>query len=103
MIDKGRRDSHLEQIDREMEVFERLFLESAGLADRPEDLNVENVFALIQPFAEWPFLNRDQKRRVLGSFSSEIKVRRYEINALQVVLPRVSNSCYDATRPKTAA
>ena len=102
IIDKQQRDSRLEQIEKEIAVFERLLLEAAGGPERPSSLDLSAVLAVVEPFVEWAFLNRDQKRRLLSSLCPDIRVHRYEIKELQLNLGVLTDGVYEANHSRTA-
>lgn len=97
-IRKEDRDRRFEEIDRELSVYRQLLTESANVPPQPPVLDLEAVSAVVQPFAEWEFLNRDDKRLLLANLCPEISVYCYEIRDLTLAVARG----YEVSHEKTA-
>ena len=102
MISKQDRNQRVEDVEKEILVYERLLLQSADEPKRPGGLDLDAVLAVVEPFAEWPFLTRDDKRRLLGSLCPDIRVCRYEIKDLQLNLGAQEGGGYEDSHLKTA-
>jgi DNA invertase Pin-like site-specific DNA recombinase len=102
LIDKHERNARVEDVEKEIAVYQRLLFESAGSAEEERSVDVNDVLAIVEPFAEWAFLNRDQKRTLLEHLCPEISVLRYEIRSLQLNLIPQAGSGYKDSPLKTA-
>src|SRR3989442_15866351 len=74
----------IEEVEREIAVYNRLVQPFASEPQRPELLDLDAVLALTQPFAEWKFLSRDDRRALLQILCPEISVTCYEIKHLRL-------------------
>jgi site-specific DNA recombinase len=83
-IDKQERDSRIAHLDRELSSFRQILLDStpAVLAPR-DDADFEEI---LEPFAEWEFLEREDKRALLAALCPEIRVERYVVKSLMLNL-----------------
>lgn len=86
VLEKEERDLRFEEIDRELSAYGQLLTESAPAVTQPPVLDLEAILALVQPFTEWKFLDREDKRTLLGQLCPEISVYRYEIKELTLTL-----------------
>jgi hypothetical protein len=86
VITKEDRDRRVAEIERETTAYKNLLMEAASAAPEREALNLETVLALITPFMEWEFLNREAKRHLLQLLCPEIYVYRYEITRIVLTL-----------------
>src|SRR5439155_21521405 len=84
MITKSERDQRVEEVEQEISVYHRLAQQFASEPQRPELLDVDAVLALTQPFAEWKFLSRDDRRALLQILCPEISVTCYKIKHLRL-------------------
>jgi DNA invertase Pin-like site-specific DNA recombinase len=101
-INKQERDYVVEEIEKEILVYERLLLQSADEPMRSGGLDLDTVLAFVEPFAEWAFLNRDDKRRLLGSLCPDISVSHYEIKDLQLNLGAQESGGYEDSPSRMA-
>jgi hypothetical protein len=53
-------------------------------------VTVANLAALFAPFVEWPYLVREEKRRILASLGPEIKAADYQIQSMSLNSDSVS-------------
>ena len=79
-IDKPERDSRIANIDSELAAFRQILLDSTPVV--PEARTEADFEELLEPFAEWEFLERDDKRTLLASLCPEIRVERYVVKSL---------------------
>lgn len=86
VINKEERNCRIEEIERDMRAFQNLFTESASAVSSPQSLDLKTVVALLEPFMEWEFLDRDAKRELLQFLCPEIFVYHYEIKRLVLAL-----------------
>ncbi len=82
VIRKENRDRRFEEIDRELLLYGQLLMEPANVPQQPTVLDLEAVSAIVDPFAEWEFLDREDKRRLLADLCPEISVYCYEVRDL---------------------
>jgi len=83
LILRDERDARLAAIDRDAEIAEGLLMREIPAAG-PSAADLADVF---QPFNEWSFLNRAQKRRLLSSLVPEIRVADYTIEGFMLLQP----------------
>jgi DNA invertase Pin-like site-specific DNA recombinase len=102
IINKQERDSRLEHIEKEIAVYEHLLLDASSGPEQSSSLDLDLVLAVVEPFAEWSFLNRDDRRKLLRLLCPDISVSRYEIKSLQLNLCAQEGGGYEGSRPKTA-
>ena len=102
MISKQERDCRVGEVEKEILAYERLLLHSVDGQKRTGGLDLDAVLAVVEPFADWPFLSRDDKRRLLGSLCPDIRVSRYEIKDLQLNLGGQDSGGYEDSHLKTA-
>ena len=101
MITKSERDQRVEEVEREISVYNRLAQQFASEPQGPALLDLDAVLALIQPFAEWEFLGRDDRRALLQILCPEISVTCYEIKHLRLNVDPETNGRNKDSRPKT--
>ncbi len=97
-IDKSERDSRLAKVDAELAAFRKLLLDTV-----PARLGIKNraeIEEVLEPFAEWEFLEREDKRSLLAAICPEIRVDRYVIKSLMLNL--VGEGCNEVNHSKTA-
>jgi DNA invertase Pin-like site-specific DNA recombinase len=81
MIDRVKRDVALATVEHEMESYNLLL----GTPQRPEPRPVPSIDCLlktIEPFADWEFLSRDDRRALLRQLCPSISVYRYTVKSL---------------------
>jgi DNA invertase Pin-like site-specific DNA recombinase len=101
-IDKGERDHRLEGIARETETFRKLLTESACDQSDLKPLSLEAIASVIEPFFEWEFLQREDKRFLLGLLCPEIAVYQYNVKALTLNLAAKTTGGDENRRRRTA-
>jgi DNA invertase Pin-like site-specific DNA recombinase len=84
VIDKTARDAKLEEIDREIAVTKELLFSSMPMPAPSPDL-LAQVF---EPFMEWEFLKRDDKRKILSTIVPDIRVADYKVFSITMLLPQ---------------
>jgi DNA invertase Pin-like site-specific DNA recombinase len=83
-IDKEERDSRIAHTDMEVSAFRQTLLDSTPAVS---ELKIEADFeGALEPFAEWEFLERDEKRALLAVLCPEIRVERYVVKSLMLNL-----------------
>ncbi len=98
VIDKQERDRRLEETEREIIAYQGLLAECVPRrVRRPED-----VEASLEPFGEWEFLERDDKRALLAMICPEISVYRYTVKSLVLNLDVSPAGGDKVSRSKTA-
>src|SRR5579872_6501706 len=95
VIAKDERDRRIAEIDRETNVFQRLLMESVPEA-APQ--SVDELQAVLEPLAEWEFLERDDKRTLLQAICPEITVFRYTVKTLMINFNTESAGSHDVSR-----
>lgn len=85
VVGKEERDQRFEGVSREVAVYRNLLLESVP-EPRPATLDLDTVRALIEPLAEWEFLERRDRRALLAALCPEITVSRYVVKSLKLNL-----------------
>jgi DNA invertase Pin-like site-specific DNA recombinase len=101
IITKDERDTRVRDIEAETAVYERLLLQSGDVAKRSPGLDLDKVLALVEPFADWAFLGRDDKRKLLGLLCPGIRVCRYIIKDLQLNLGQQDGGGCEVSHSKT--
>jgi DNA invertase Pin-like site-specific DNA recombinase len=96
-IDRTERDGRIAEIDREVSAYQRMLLNSTlpTMARSPQDLE-----QLFEPFADWDFLEREDKRTLLAAFCPEIRVSSYVVKSLVLNVDDVG--CDDVKRSPAA-
>ena len=100
VIDKGERDARLAEVAREIDAYERLLTDTVN---GPPPLAVEDVRASIEPFLEWEYLGRDDKRALLTLICPQISVSRYTIKSIGLNLAPVPPGGDEDSRLRTEA
>lgn len=78
VINVTERDMSLARIDDDLRTARNLLF-----SVKPERaVDVDTLAALFQPFFEWEFLGRDDKRRILAVVVPEIKIANYQVRGL---------------------
>lgn len=98
-VDKFERDRKLTDIQCDVDTYERMLLE-AGL-ERPS--TVADLEEVLEPFSEWEFLERQDKRALLAMICPEIKIFQYTVKALVLRLSLLASGRNNANRLKTGA
>jgi DNA invertase Pin-like site-specific DNA recombinase len=83
LIDKIERDAKLAEVEQENRIYQQL-LNAPTRADVP--ISIENIRLCIEPFAEWEYLNREDKRSLLTAFCPQIDVFQYKISSVALNL-----------------
>jgi hypothetical protein len=100
VIEKPERDRKLAGIRDESESYQKLLLESAQL-ERP--CAIEELEKVLEPFAEWEFLEREDKRALLALICPEIRVFQYRVKSLVLRFGVPTGDSYNGSRLKTGA
>jgi hypothetical protein len=87
-LSKNERTSKLTSLDRELRESRELL---AGEAPAPA-VSVASLAELFAPFVEWPYLEREQKRRLLTSLGPAIRAADYQVESLSLSSNIVSPS-----------
>jgi hypothetical protein len=81
-IDQPERNSRIANIDSELSAFRKILLDSTPAVS---EVRTETDFEeILEPFAEWEFLGRDDKRTLLATLCPEIQVERYVVKSLML-------------------
>jgi hypothetical protein len=99
VITKVERDRRIAEIDSEIRVFQGLLMESLPAASTA---SLDEIQKVLEPFTQWEFLERDDKRALLQAICPEITVFRYVVKSLTIDLGLKSVGCYEVSRSKTA-
>jgi hypothetical protein len=102
MIGKEERDRRVGEIEREITTYQKLLMDCACAQPRAHLLDADTVQAVIEPFAEWDFLGREDRRQLLELLCPEISVYRYEIKALALNLAGRTGGRDEVSRRRTA-
>lgn len=100
VIDREQRNQLVEEIDREISTYRNLFLQSAPQPESSPIQDLDALLAVVEPFAEWEFLEREDKRELLHHLLPEISVYRYTIKS--VTLNTLVQGGNEDSRSKTA-
>jgi hypothetical protein len=84
VILKDERDRRIEEIEREMASFRCLTSKSIP-QNTPR--STHEIQTALEPFAEWEFLGRRDKRALLATILPEIQVFRYTVKSVVLNLP----------------
>ncbi len=97
-IDKQERDSRVARLDRELSSFRQILLDSTpAVLDLRSEADFEEI---LEPFAEWEFLEREDKRALLAVLCPEIRVERYVVKSLMLNL--VAEGCNEVSQNPAA-
>ena len=105
VIDKQERDRRLGEIDWEVTAYQGLLMERVKPPESVRGLDADAVAALVEPFAEWEFLDRDDRRQLLSILCPEISVYRYTIKSLALNLcaqKEMERDSYEVNHRRTA-
>jgi len=94
LISKEECAHRIDAIDRELEAFEHLL---AASAQRQLPASTDLIRAVLEPLAEWEFLEREDKRALLSILCPEISVFRYTIKTVALNLAAVGAGCDDVS------
>ena len=93
-IDKPERDSRIAQIDSELFAFRQVLLDSTATV--PKARAGADFQAILEPFSEWEFLEREDKRALLAALCPEIRVEQYVVKSLMLNLLAVG--CHEVNQ-----
>ena len=83
-INKTERDTRVSQVDAEISAFQKILLDTlSAVPDVRSEVEIEQA---LEPFAEWEFLEREDKRALLAGLCPEIQVERYTVKSLMIKL-----------------
>lgn len=102
MISKEERDRRVGEIEGEIATYQKLLMDCTCEQPRPGPLNADAIRAVIAPFSDWEFLERDDRRRLLKLLCPEIRVYRYDIKALVLNLAGGTVGSDEDSRSRTA-
>lgn len=101
-IDKTERETRIAQVEGEVSAFRRILLDT--LPAVPDVTTKAEIEQALEPFAEWEFLEREDKRALLTALCPEIQVDRYVVKSLMVKLVTEirSDSCHEVSQNPAA-
>jgi hypothetical protein len=85
VIDRQRRDAALESVERELATYQEI-LRSASVPREERFDDVNSALRLLEPFADWEFLAREDRRAILRQLCPEISVYQYKVKSLTLNL-----------------
>ena len=103
MIERRERDRKIEELNHEITVYQNLLMDAPNNPAIRPDLDPDTVMDLVQPFSEWEFLSRDERRAVLRMLCCKVNVFRYEIKSLRLSLPSAVTDSHTDSHSKTEA
>src|SRR5205085_5205433 len=80
---KAARDARLVVIDKEITITQALLFSSMPIPAPSPDL----LALVFEPFMEWEFLKRDDKRKILSTLVPDIRVADYKVFGITMLLP----------------
>lgn len=95
VIDKSERDRRLAEVNREIDAYEHLLTETVNPAS---SLTVGDLRASVEPFLDWEYLGRDDKRALLALVCPQISVSRYTVKSIGLNLGLVPPSGNEDSR-----
>ena len=98
-IDKLERDSRMIQVDAELSAFRKILLDTMPAV--PDVTTKGEIEQALEPFAEWEFLEREDKRALLAALCPEIRIERYVVKSL--MLNWVAEGCNEGSQNQAAA
>jgi DNA invertase Pin-like site-specific DNA recombinase len=98
-IEKPERDSRVTQIDAELSAFQKILLDTVPAAALPAGKS--QIEQILEPFGEWEFLDREDKRALLAALCPEIRIERYVVKSLMLNL--VAEGCNEGSQNQAAA
>jgi DNA invertase Pin-like site-specific DNA recombinase len=84
VIDREQRNRLLDAIECEAEAFRRLLQISPSPQGCDTPQGIAAILSVVQPFAEWEFLSRDDRRKLLRLLCPEIVIYKYKIRYLRL-------------------
>ena len=99
IIGKEERNNRMKSIDREVSVYQNMLMECSPQTEMRPALDLNGVMAVVEPFAEWEFLDREDKRAMLRILCPEISVQYYMIKGLTLNLGARENGSYKGSYP----
>jgi DNA invertase Pin-like site-specific DNA recombinase len=104
VIDRVQRDEALRNVDREMGSYNMLLGASSEPSEPRPVPSLDCLLKTIEPFADWEFLSRDDRRALLRQLCPSISVYRYAVKSLTLnVGPAVqSDGCYTGSHSRMA-
>ena len=84
LIVREERDRRLQELDREIASYQAVHADQPGPGRKL--LDPEAVAAALEPFVEWEFLSREDRRKLLRQLCPEIAVYRYQVKSVQLNL-----------------
>ena len=100
IIDRSERDRRLGQIQCDLESFEQLLAQSR----RPDPPStIAGLEQILEPFGEWEFLDRQDKRALLAMICPEITIFQYSVKSLVLRVGGLPGDRNKVSRSKTAA
>lgn len=82
VIDRAERDRRLGAIDSDLNFCEDLLAKASSSSPR---LSAEDLAQILEPFQEWEFLTRTDKRQLLQAVVPEIHIRDHEVVGLSLM------------------
>ena len=79
VIEKCERDTRIAEVDAEVVAFRNILLDSAPVV---RDVSTVELEQILEPFGEWEFLGREDKRVMLAAICPEIQINKYTITSL---------------------
>lgn len=100
-IDKPERDSRIVQVDAQVSAFQKILLDTMPtVPDVRSEAEIEHA---LEPFAEWEFLEREDKRALLAAICPEIQIERYVVKSLMINVFAGVASCRNEVNQNPAA
>jgi DNA invertase Pin-like site-specific DNA recombinase len=84
VISRDERDHRLAGIDHDLRLAQEMLLRQTPSAAPVDPTELAWLF---EPFTDWKFLNRNEKRRILTALGSEIKTANYRIQSISLLSP----------------
>lgn len=90
VLDTLERDRRLTQLQNEVDSYERLLIE----ARKPDPrLTLSDLAQVLEPFSEWEFLAREDKRSLLRVICPEIMVFQYTVHSIALRIGGLASGC----------
>jgi len=83
-INKAERDGRIAQVDADFSAFKKILIDTIPVI--PDVRSETEIEQALEPFAEWEFLEREDKRALLAAICPEIQVERYVVKSLMINL-----------------
>lgn len=100
VIEKAEPDRKLATVQNEVDSYRRLLVEAVRPAQPASVADLERV---LEPFTEWEFLEREDKRSLLSMICPEIKVFQYTVKSLMLRLGALASDGDNASPLRTVA